>query len=215
MVLADVPLCRKLILFTKCFGSFTFWQLDAVSLPGGGKPRPSALPQLRLAVYSGSAVVVLYRANGRGGFGSQTAADPSGDPPKVPKKQTVGTVTASHEMLSLQALSSSLNAGTAKRGFWGQGKAFGCPPAVCPQNGRVHLLGVELFLVTVKCRGGGGWVFQREWIMHLELGRTGTTVPHLYPQEVWRYHGRYDGTTPVPSGGTTVPPLYPEVVVGL
>ena len=67
----------------------------------------------------------LYRANGRGGFGSRTAADPSGDPPKVPKKQTVGTVTASHKVLSLQALSSSLNAGTAKRGFLGQGKACG------------------------------------------------------------------------------------------
>ena len=39
----------------------------------------------------------LYRANGRGGFGSRTAADPSGDPPKVPKKQTVGTVMASHK----------------------------------------------------------------------------------------------------------------------
>ena len=67
----------------------------------------------------------LYRAKGRGGFGSQTASDPSGDPPKVPEKQTVGTVTASHKLLSLQALSSSLNAGTAKRGFLCQGKAFG------------------------------------------------------------------------------------------
>ena len=43
----------------------------------------------------------LYRANGRGGFGSRTGADPSwGTPPKVPKKQTVGTVTASHKMLT-------------------------------------------------------------------------------------------------------------------
>ena len=68
---------------------------------------------------------IPYRANGRGGFGSRTAADPSGDPPKVPKKQTVGTVMASHKMLTLQALSSSLNACTAKRDFLGQGKAFG------------------------------------------------------------------------------------------
>ena len=78
----------------------------------------------------------LYRANGRGGFGSQTAADPSGDPPKVPEKQTVGTVTASHRMLSLQALSSSLNAGTAKRGCLGRGEAFGWPPAVPPERPR-------------------------------------------------------------------------------
>ena len=48
--------------------------------------------------------------------------------------------------------------------------------------------------------------------MHLELSRAGTTVPYLYPQEVRRYRGRYDGTTPVPSGGTTVPPLYPQEV---
>ena len=43
--------------------------------------------------------------------------------------------------------------------------------------------------------------------MHLELSRAGTTVPYVYPQEVRRYRGRYDGTTPVPSGGTTVPPV--------
>ena len=52
--------------------------------------------------------------------------------------------------------------------------------------------------------------------MHLELSRTGTTVPHVYPQEVRRYHPctlrRYDGTTLVPSRGTTVPPLYPQEV---
>ena len=56
----------------------------------------------------------LDRANARGGFGLQTAADPPGAPPeKPPEKQTVGTVTASHRMLTLQALLSSLNAGTA------------------------------------------------------------------------------------------------------
>ena len=67
---------------------------------------------------------------------------------------------------------------------------------------------------SLECRGGEG--FRREWIMHLELSRARTTVPHLFPQELWRYHGRYhgryDGTTPVPSGGTTDPTLYPEVV---
>ena len=74
----------------------------------------------------------LYRANGRGGFGSQTAADPLRNPRRAPEKQTVGTGTASHKMLSLQAVSSSLNAGTAKRGCLGRGEAFGCPLAVCP-----------------------------------------------------------------------------------
>ena len=58
----------------------------------------------------------LYRANGRGGFGWQTAANPSGGPRRAPEEQTVGTVTASQKMLTLQALSGSLNAGTAKRG---------------------------------------------------------------------------------------------------
>ena len=60
------------------------------------------------------------------GLGRGLLLTPLGTPPpKVPKKQTVGTVTASHKMLTLQALSSSLNAGTAKRGFLGRGKAFG------------------------------------------------------------------------------------------
>ena len=60
---------------------------------------------------------------------------PSGDPRRAPEKQTVGTVTASHKMPTLQALPSSLNAGTAKRGWPGPRRgfsSFGCPPAVCP-----------------------------------------------------------------------------------
>ena len=69
--------------------------------------------------------VNLYRANGRGGFGSQTAADPLATPEKPPEKQTACSVRASHKLLTLQALSSSLNAGTGKRGV--------------PQNGRIHL----------------------------------------------------------------------------
>ena len=63
---------------------------------------------------------------------------------------------------------------------------------------------------SLECRGRGG--VRRECIMHLELSRAGTTVPHLYPQEVRRYHGRYGGTTPAPSGGTTAPPLYSQEV---
>ena len=84
----------------------------------------------------------LYRANGRGGFGSQTAADPFGDPPRTPEKQTVGTVTASLKMLSLQALSSSLDAGAAKGGgCLGRRGAFGC---------RVHFTHYRSKLKTEK-----------------------------------------------------------------
>ena len=69
-------------------------------------------------------VTNLCRANGRGGFRSQTAADPLwGTPEKSP---------ASHKMLTLQTFSSPLNAGTAMRGCLGRGKALGRPPAVCP-----------------------------------------------------------------------------------
>ena len=59
------------------------------------------------------------------GLGRKLLLIPSGDPHRTPEKQTVGTVMASHEMLTLQALSSSLNAGTGKRGCLGRGKAFG------------------------------------------------------------------------------------------
>ena len=50
---------------------------------------------------------------------------PPATPRKPLRKQTVGTVTASHKMLTVQELSSSLYAGTAKRGCLGRGKAFG------------------------------------------------------------------------------------------
>ena len=64
----------------------------------------------------------------------------SGDPRRAPEKQSVGTVTASHNMVTLQALSSSLDAGTAKRDCLGRGEAFGYAlRQSVPQNGRVHL----------------------------------------------------------------------------
>ena len=53
-------------------------------------------------------------------------------PSENPEKQPVGTVTASHKILTLQALSSSLNSGTGKRGCLSRGKAFESPPAVRP-----------------------------------------------------------------------------------
>ena len=49
------------------------------------------------------------------GLGRKLLLTPSGEPRRTPEKQTVGTVTASHKMLTLQALSSSLNAGAEER----------------------------------------------------------------------------------------------------
>ena len=69
---------------------------------------------------------------GAEGLGRKLLLTPSGDPRRTPEELTVGTVTASHKMPTLQALSSSLNAGTAKRGCLARGEAFGCPLAVCP-----------------------------------------------------------------------------------
>ena len=59
------------------------------------------------------------------GLGRKLLLTRSSHPCRTPEKQIVGTVTATQKMLSLQALSSSLNAGAAKgglpeprRGFW-------------------------------------------------------------------------------------------------
>ena len=61
------------------------------------------------------------------GLGRKLLLTPSGDPRGAPEKQTVGTVTASQKMLTLQALSSSLNAGAAKEGCLDREEAFECP----------------------------------------------------------------------------------------
>ena len=69
------------------------------------------------------------------GLGRKLLLTPSGDPRRAPEKQTVGAVTASHKMLSLQALSSSLSLSmpALRRGAaWAEERLFGCPPAVCP-----------------------------------------------------------------------------------
>ena len=53
------------------------------------------------------------------GLGRRLLLTPLGPPESPQKADCVGTVTASHEMLTLQALSSSLNAGIGPReGFW-------------------------------------------------------------------------------------------------
>ena len=70
------------------------------------------------------------------GLGRGLLLTPLGTPQKVLKKQTASTVTASHKMLTLQALSRSLNAGTAKKGFLGQG-FWVTSGSLSPKNDRV------------------------------------------------------------------------------
>ena len=81
------------------------------------------------------------------GLGRKLLLTPSGDPRRTSEKQTVGTETASQKMLSLRALSGSLNAGTAKGGCLGRGEAFGGGGGLrrsVPQNGRLHLHIIKL-----------------------------------------------------------------------
>ena len=65
------------------------------------------------------------------GLGRKLLLNPSGDHRRTAEKPTVGTVPASQKKLTLQALSSSLNAGAAKGGCLNRGEAFGCPPVAC------------------------------------------------------------------------------------
>ena len=86
-------------------------------------------------------------------LGRKLLLTPSGDPRRTPEKQTAGTVTASHKILTLQALSSSRSASTAKRGCLSREKAFGSPPAVCaPERQRPFAPYRHLWTVTVCCR---------------------------------------------------------------
>ena len=61
------------------------------------------------------------------GLGRRLLLTPSGDPCRTPEKQTVGIVTASHKMLTLQALSSSLIASTGERGAAWAEERFAVP----------------------------------------------------------------------------------------
>ena len=65
-------------------------------------------------------------------LGCKLLPTPFGEPRKTPEEQTLGTVTASHKMLTLRSLSSSLNAGTARR-------LLGAIRQSVPQNGRIRL----------------------------------------------------------------------------
>ena len=71
------------------------------------------------------------------GLGRKLLLTPSGDPRRTPEKQSVVTVTAFQKMLTLQALSSSLNAGAAAA--WAEEGLLGALLQSVPQNGRVHL----------------------------------------------------------------------------
>ena len=51
----------------------------------------------------------------------------SDDPHRTPEKQTMGTVTASHTMLALQALSSSLQCWHCREGLPGPRRGFWVP----------------------------------------------------------------------------------------
>ena len=68
-----------------------------------------------------------------------------GDPRRAPEKQTVGTVTTSHKMLTLQALSSSLNAGALQReAALAEERLLGDLRQSVPQNGLVHQHTIDL-----------------------------------------------------------------------
>ena len=64
------------------------------------------------------------------GLGRKPLLTPSGDPRRAPEKQTVGTVTASQKMPSLQALSSSL---------WAEERLLGALRQSVPQSSCAHL----------------------------------------------------------------------------
>ena len=85
--------------------------------------------------------ISLDRANGRGGVGSQTAADPPATLGE-PWRADCGYC----DILTLQALSSSFKSWhTAKRGYltWAKERLLSHLRQSVPQNGRVHLLGIE------------------------------------------------------------------------
>ena len=84
------------------------------------------------------------------GLGRELLLILSGDPRRAPEKQNVGTVTASQKMLTLQALSSSLNAGVQRGAAWAEERRLGALRQSVPQNGRIHLHIIEFSAVSCK-----------------------------------------------------------------
>ena len=70
----------------------------------------------------------------------------SGSPRRAPEKETVGTVRASHKMLTLQALSGSLNVGTAKRGLPGPRRGFWVPSGSLSPKTAASICTLEIFV---------------------------------------------------------------------
>ena len=64
---------------------------------------------------------------------------PPADPWRTPEKQTVGTVTASHKMLTLQALRALSMRALQREAAWAEERFLGDLRQSVPQNGRVHL----------------------------------------------------------------------------
>ena len=77
------------------------------------------------------------------GLGRKLLLTPLWWHPKNPWKADCRYSDSISQMLTLQALSSPFNAGTAKRGDLGRGKALGDLWQSVPPNGRIHLLSIE------------------------------------------------------------------------
>ena len=73
-------------------------------------------------------------------LGRKLLLTPSGDPRRTPEKQTVGTVTASQNMLSLRKHFRALSMPALQRGAaWAEERLLGALRQSVPQNSRVHL----------------------------------------------------------------------------
>ena len=85
--------------------------------PSRGRPPPHQ----KISGLKSFGLGSFFVPDGLGGLGRKLllSPPPPSGPQRTPEKQTVATVTASHKILTLEALSSSLNAGTAKRGCLG------------------------------------------------------------------------------------------------
>ena len=73
------------------------------------------------------------------GLGRKLLLTPSGDPRRNPEKQTVGAATASHKMLTLEALRAPSMPALQRGAAWAEERFLGTLRQSVPQNGRVHL----------------------------------------------------------------------------
>ena len=103
---------------------------DSVILCSHFLPRP--IPEtIRFGNHRAGITENLYRAKERGGFGSQTAADPLWWPPQNPWKADRGycdSISKNAQPASVFELSQCR---PCKGGLPGPRRGLGCPPAVC------------------------------------------------------------------------------------